>query len=420
MSPKIRTQLVVSLLHRQSVKRWLALFGIGAMLGASILLIKLSLNELRAASAAGYADTGLAEFQQSSIKEQAASRITETAAQLQRRTNENEAAARKNEPNGKDDDIVKEQNVSDQEDVTPAAPLTSSELDDLIIHIYLTKEKRIENVPLETYVRGVVAAEMPIDFEIEALKAQAIAARTYIVRRLIQGQGDDTDMSLHGADVTDTVQHQVYTPLAKLEGQWTKTERKANMAKLGKVINETRGLVITYEGEPIEAAFFSTSNGYTENSEDYWTQQIPYLRSVESPWDKAISPKYKETVKLKLTEFHKKLGVKRKGFAKSSIRVIERTEGNRISKIRIGDKVFTGREVREKLELASSQFTWSVKGDFITITTYGYGHGVGMSQWGANGMAQEGANVAAILGHYYSSTTVEQASKLSAQLAQRS
>ncbi|MGO4371811.1 hypothetical protein AB4Z21_13650, partial [Paenibacillus sp. MCAF20] len=113
MSPKIRTQLVVSLLRRQSVKRWLALFGIGAMLGASILLIKLSLNELRAASAAGYADTGLAEFQQSSIKEQAASRITETAAQLQRRTNENEATARKNEPNGKNDDIGKEQNVSD-------------------------------------------------------------------------------------------------------------------------------------------------------------------------------------------------------------------------------------------------------------------------------------------------------------------
>ncbi|WP_337103930.1 stage II sporulation protein D [Paenibacillus sp. YIM B09110] len=414
MSPKIRTQLVVSLLHRQSVKRRLALFGIGAMLGASILLIKLSLSELRAASAAGYTESGQAGFQQS------ASRITETAAQLQPRTNENEAAVRQGEPNRKNDDIFKEQNVSDQEDVTSADPRTTSELDDLIIHVYLTKEKRIENVPLETYVRGVVAAEMPIDFEIEALKAQAVAARTYIVRRLIQGQGDDTDMSLHGADVTDTVQHQVYTPLALLEGQWGKVERKTNMAKLSKVINETRGLVITYEGEPIEAAFFSTSNGYTENSEDYWTQQIPYLRSVESPWDKAISPKYKETVKLKLTEFHKKLGVKRKGFAKSSIRVIERTEGNRISKIRIGDKVFTGREVREKLELASSQFTWSVKGDFITITTYGYGHGVGMSQWGANGMAQEGADVAAILGHYYSSTTVEQASKLSARLAQRS
>ncbi|MDQ0113622.1 stage II sporulation protein D [Paenibacillus harenae] len=407
MSRGKRTQLVVSLLRRHTVKRWLALFGIGAMLGASILLIKLSLNELRSVPAASYAESETVESQGTSVKEKTASRITETAAQL-----------RQAEPDEKNDVNVKERNEPQQEDEKAAAPQTSSELDGLIVHVYLTKEKRIENVPLETYVRGVVAAEMPIDFELEALKAQAIAARTYIVRRLMQGE--ESDASVHGADVTDTIQHQVYTPLAKLEGQWTKAQRKANMAKLGKAIDETRGLVVTYEGEPIEAVFFSTSNGYTENSEDYWKQQIPYLRSVESPWDKAISPKYKETVSLKLSEFHKKLGVKRKGFAKSSLRIIERTEGNRISKIRIGDKVFTGREVREKLELASSQFTWSVKGDYITITTYGYGHGVGMSQWGANGMAKEGAGAASILAHYYSSTAVEQASKLSAQLAQRS
>lgn len=407
MSRGKRTQLVVSLLHRHTVKRWLALFGIGAMLGASILLIRLSLNELRSVPTASYAESEIAKWQGTSIKDQTASRITETAAQ-----------PRQAEPNEKNDVNVKDQNEPLEEDEDAAALQTSSELDDVIVHVYLTKEKRIENVPLETYVRGVVAAEMPIDFELEALKAQAIAARTYIVRRLMQGE--DSDMSVKGADVSDTIRHQVYTPLAKLEAQWPKAQRKANMAKLGKVIDETRGLVITYEGEPIEAVFFSTSNGYTENSEDYWTQQIPYLRSVESPWDKTISPKYKETVSLKLSEFHKKLGVKRKGFAKSSIRIIERTEGDRISKIRIGDKLFTGREVREKLELASSQFTWSVKGDYITITTYGYGHGVGMSQWGANGMAKEGAGAASILAHYYSSTAVEQASKLSAQLAKRS
>jgi len=390
---------IVSLLGRLRTSRWMGLFAIGAMLGASVMLVRLSLNEIRYVHADRYrTDNSAAE---EGIQAESRAGIAEEAEGLRPSADgdSSQQAAKPSSGNGSQTD-------------------TSYAFDHLIVRIYITKEKRIERVPLETYVRGVVAAEMPIGFELEALKAQAIAARTYMVRRIVQG--NVSGVPVKGADVTDTTEHQVYIPLAELATKWPKDEQKKNMSKLGEAVAQTRGKIITYNGEPIEAAFFSTSNGYTENSEDYWKQEIPYLRSVQSPWDKAISPRYKETVELSLNEFYSKLGVTKKGSAKSSIRVVERTEGNRISKIIIGGVTFTGRKVREKLGLASSQFTWSVKGKSIAITTYGYGHGVGMSQWGANGMAQSGATAEEILAHYYSSVQVVQDSELSDQLASRS
>ncbi|MFX3634080.1 MAG: stage II sporulation protein D [Candidatus Pristimantibacillus sp.] len=291
-------------------------------------------------------------------------------------------------------------------------------LNNLYVRVYMTKENRVERIPLETYVQGVVAGEMPIEFELEALKAQAIAARTYIVRRM--ALKDDSGMPEAGigskADVTDTIDHQVYLSLNQLEKKWPKDKRKANKTKLSEAIEQTRGQIITYDGEPIQAVFFSTSNGYTENSEEYWQQEIPYLRSVDSPWDEAISPRYKETVELTLKQFYSKLGISIEGSKKPSIRILDKTTGNRIGMITIGGATLSGREVREKLELASSQFTWSIEGDSITITTFGYGHGVGMSQWGANGMAKAGHGAEEIIVHYYSGTKVEQASKLSNRL----
>jgi stage II sporulation protein D len=123
-----------------------------------------------------------------------------------------------------------------------------------------------------------------------------------------------------------------------------------------------------------------------------------------------ISPRYQETVKLKLSEFYAKLGLSSK--KKPVIRILDKTDGNRIADILIDGKTYTGREVREKLGLASSQFSWKLDGDSISITTFGYGHGVGMSQWGANGMAEEGKSAEQIVTYYYSGTKVEQASKI--------
>ncbi|MDQ6420933.1 stage II sporulation protein D [Paenibacillus sp. LHD-117] len=291
-----------------------------------------------------------------------------------------------------------------------AAASGKSALEGVRVRVYLNDTGKVETVPIETYVIGVLAGEMPIDFELEALKAQAVAARTYIVRRLAAA---DNDMARKGADVSDTIQHQVYVSKSELARRWSGEAKSANLAKLKRAVQETEGLVITYEGEPIEAAFFSTSNGYTENSEEYWTLTLPYLRSVASPWDKELSPRYEQEETMKLSQFYRLMGITGKAAgSKPALKVIERTEGKRIKEMKINGKLFTGREVRERLGLASSQFSWKIGRGTITFTTYGLGHGVGMSQWGANGMAKGGGKAADILLHYYTGTRVEQASKL--------
>ncbi|OBR63680.1 stage II sporulation protein D [Paenibacillus oryzae] len=279
------------------------------------------------------------------------------------------------------------------------------------VKVYLSAKKKVEKVPLETYVLGVLAGEMTADFELEALKAQAIAARTYIVRKL--SSASDEALKKKGADVTNTIQHQVYIPRKELLERWPGGADAEPFKKLEQAVAETRGLIITYNGGPIEAAFFSTSNGYTENSEEYWELQLPYLRSVASPWDKELSPRYKQQTELRQSELYAKLGLSGKAAkGKPVIKLVSETEGNRVKEVKINGVLFTGREVREKLGLASSQFTWKIDGKKISFTTYGMGHGVGMSQWGANGMAKEGKTAVDILQHYYSGASIVQASKL--------
>lgn len=367
-----------------------SLFGVGVLLGATIFFMQLSLTEIEASRNAVSAkmESGAGNSLAGRIDSGAAIKVQKPETQ----------------PN------LNPKPVTEQED---AQAVTA--LDMMSIKVYLTKEKRIETVPLETYVQGVLAGEMPVDFELEALKAQAIAARTYIVRRM--ALKDRSGMNIEQADVTDTIQHQVYVPLIKLANTWTGAQKKKNLAKLKQAVQETKGLVITYEGEPIQAAFFSTSNGFTENSEDYWQQTLPYLRSVASPWDEEISPRYKETVRLPKREFYLKMGLSgKKAAAKPAIKVTEKSDGNRIKAIKINGETFSGREVRERLGLASSQFSWTIKKDTVIITTFGFGHGIGMSQWGANGMAREGKQAEDIVRYYYTGTKVELASKLPIQL----
>lgn len=186
------------------------------------------------------------------------------------------------------------------------------------------------------------------------------------------------------------------------------------------------------------AAFFSTSNGYTENAEDYWKNPVPYLKSVPSPWDQAESPRYAETVELAQNEVLEKLGLTPAavpGLAQASrqggggagsafsgtvagdglaedVRILSRTAGKRVDEVQFGSKSFSGREIREKLNLRSSGFDWERDGDKLRITTYGYGHGVGMSQYGAQGMAKQGAAAERILTYYYTGVQLDKASKL--------
>uniref|UniRef100_A0A8R1ECC1 SpoIID domain-containing protein n=1 Tax=Caenorhabditis japonica TaxID=281687 RepID=A0A8R1ECC1_CAEJA len=179
----------------------------------------------------------------------------------------------------------------------PAVPVTYPEPQ---VRVYLSATGTTMNLPLEDYVTGVVAAEMPAEFRLEALKAQAIAARTFIVRRL--AASDTSGVPSGAADVTDTVSHQVFIPPDQVKADWTRLGKAKEWEKLQQAVRESRDTVMTYQGKAITASFFSTSNGYTENAEDVWGNAVPYLQSVDSPWDKTLAPGYKQTVTMKRNE----------------------------------------------------------------------------------------------------------------------
>ncbi|WP_234402412.1 stage II sporulation protein D [Oceanobacillus damuensis] len=261
----------------------------------------------------------------------------------------------------------------------------------------------VEDIPLETYVAGVVASEMPAEFELEALKAQALAARTFTVNHLLHGE----DASSY--DLTDTVQHQVYKNEQELQKQWG-TEYTEKMNKIKEAVNATKGQILTHNDAPITAAFFSTSNGYTENSEDYWENELSYLRSVESPWD-TESPKYLGQHTFTISQIEEALEVELPNDSPLFIE-LERTGSDRVSEIGIEGYTFTGRDIREKLDLQSSDFEIKQNNGHLIFTTEGYGHGIGMSQYGANGMAKEGKTYEEIVKYYYQDidiTTINEA-----------
>ncbi|MBS4206784.1 stage II sporulation protein D [Bacillus sp. FJAT-50079] len=266
------------------------------------------------------------------------------------------------------------------------------------VAVFRTATNEVETLPLEEYVVGVVASEMPSSFEPEALKAQALTARTFIMNHLVNG--DKTNIP-EGADVTDTQNYQVYRSKEDALKEWG---ADYNWDKIVEAVKATEGEILTYNGKPIAAQFFSTSNGYTENAEDYWQNQIPYLKSVASPWDNQ-APNFEVEKTISTKQFEEKLGVKLDADGDIGT-VIARTPGKKVAEVKIGDKTFTGREIREKLELRSTDFSWVHKGDSIIITTKGFGHGVGMSQYGANGMAKEGKDYQEIVSHYYQDVAI--------------
>ncbi|MBB6732970.1 stage II sporulation protein D [Cohnella zeiphila] len=299
-----------------------------------------------------------------------------------------------------------------KEKVSPAAPAAAWS-DSVRVRVYLSGRGAVETVPLETYVRGVVAAEMPLSFEPAALEAQALAARTYIVRKLLNN--DRTGVPAGGADTIDTQDNQVYRSEAEMD-ELKRTDpslwSKANEAAL-----RTKGQILVYDGQPIEALYFSSSNGFTENSEEVFPESVPYLRSVASPWDREEASNWETTSEISVRDFYGALGVQEtaklaRAGAGSSIRIVDRTPGRRVKTLAVGGQEWTGEEVREKLGLRSAAFTLDLDKKTIVITSYGNGHGVGMSQWGAEGMAKEGYSASQIVSYYYTGIKIEDASKL--------
>lgn len=264
-----------------------------------------------------------------------------------------------------------------------------------LIKVKQTNKNKIIEIDIEDYVRGVLAGEMPISFEIEALKAQAVAARTYGLRRI---------SSNNKYDVVDTVMNQVYKDDETLKQAWG-NNYDTYMDKIKKAVEETKGEYVDYNGTYADTLFFSTSVGNTENSEEIFGTKISYLQSVSSEWDEEVSPVYEEKNMFTRDNFCEKLNLN--DCSKIYVNVLEETSTGRIKKIEINNKIFTGTEVAYYLGVRSNYFYIYIENNNVVVKTKGFGHGVGMSQYGAEGMANNGYTYKEILEHYYQGTTIK-------------
>ncbi|EAX47453.1 SpoIID/LytB domain [Thermosinus carboxydivorans Nor1] len=283
--------------------------------------------------------------------------------------------------------------------------------EDIPIKVYLHEADKIVEMNLEDYIKGVVAAEMPAEFELEALKAQAVAARTYAVKQMVLFGGSGLP-DRPGADVsTDHRQGQAWLSEAQLRQRWGPFKSDVYWQKISQAVDETRGLILTYSGEPIHAVFHSTSGERTASAQEVWGFDYPYLKSVACKWDQK-SPRYTDAKEITLTELEQRLGADVGALAAAKTgetaiaQVLDRTESGRVDKVRIGAKTFSGVAIREKLDLRSANFTVETKEDRLVFKTIGYGHGVGLCQYGANGMAKEGRTFREILTYYYTGVAI--------------
>ena len=282
-------------------------------------------------------------------------------------------------------------------DYSDVKEITLNYLSNVMVRVKRNKSGEIQSINLEEYVKGVVAGEMPVSFEVEALKAQSVASRSYVIRRVL-------DRASMDYDVVDTVSNQVYLDDDELRERWG-NKYVEYMNKIKEAVNGTSMEYLEYDGEVIDAMFFSTSNGYTEDSGVVFSSSLPYLRSVESVYDKDVSPVFRSVTTLSLQEFYERLGIKYSNV--SSFEVMERSASNRVVRIMINGVMFLGRDVYDKLGLRSCDFYLEQIGSNVSIVTKGYGHGVGMSQYGAEGMAKNGYSYKDILSHYYNDTILK-------------
>ena len=256
---------------------------------------------------------------------------------------------------------------------------------DVTIKDNQTKEE--QNLDLEEYVIGVVAGEMPASFAEEALKAQAIAARSYAISKI---KSATTSYDL----VTD-VTNQVYITEEQMQEKW-QDDFTFYYTKIKEAVEATKNLVMEYDGEVISAYYFAMSNGATEDGSLVFGESCDYLVSVASPWDENVK-NFSVTTTFSQKEFCEKLNIDCSSIV---INDIARSSTNRVNTITINNQEFKGTTFRSLLGLRSTDFTISIEND-ITITTKGYGHGVGMSQYGANEMAKNGSSYEEILKYYY-------------------
>ena len=265
----------------------------------------------------------------------------------------------------------------------------------------------VEDINLDDYLLGVVSAEMPASFEQEALKAQAVVARTYTLYCIKHNNGKH-----NGADICDdSTCCQAWISKENRMEKWDEKERDNYWKKIENAVIDTKGKVITYNGEVIDAFFHSNSGGKTENVSTVWGgADLPYLQSVETSGEDGYT-QFQSEVVLSKEEFTEKIKSKHKDFEidfsdSECIKILEYTEGNRVKTIKIGNLELSGVEVRTLVGLKSANFTVEMVNDEIKFSVNGYGHGVGMSQTGADSLAKQGKNYEEIIKHFYTGVEI--------------
>lgn len=274
-----------------------------------------------------------------------------------------------------------------------------------IISVYFHTLDKVEKINIEDYLVGVLPAEMPPSFNLEALKAQAVAARTFILNR----EGAVDEKHKDATVCTDPAHCKAYMSDDEADEKWGIEWEKNYKNKIKRAISETRGQILTYDNEPISAVFHSTSSGKTENSEDVWQNALPYLRSVESEGEDK-SPRFKSIKEVSIEEFKQKIKALNKDVTfgndkQSWIGNVIYNESGSVKTITIAGKEFKGTDIRTQFGLRSANFKISID-DKVTFNVTGNGHGVGMSQYGANHAAENGYTYDQILKKYYSGVEI--------------
>ena len=274
-------------------------------------------------------------------------------------------------------------------------PMETEIVEQKTVKIPVLHEGSVMEMELSDYLTGVVLAEMPASFEEEAQKAQAVVARTYTIRAWERGGKHE------GAAVcTDSNCCQGYI---SDEAYIAKGGTEESIEKMRAAVADTADLVLTYEGQLIEATYFSCSGGSTEDAVAVWGTDVPYLQAVSSPGEEHAAH-YTDTVSFTAENFASALGQNLSGDPASWFGPVTYTAGGGVAEMEIGGERYTGTTLRGALGLRSTAFTVTVEKDTITITTRGYGHRVGMSQYGADAMAVQGSTCEEILAHYYQGT----------------
>lgn len=282
------------------------------------------------------------------------------------------------------------------------------------VNLYLSNEDRNINLNLEEYIMGVVAAEMPASYEMEALKAQAVIARTYTLNKIetkkIYGNENHPN-----SDICDNINDcQAYINKEDRFSKWNGSEKENNELwdKIEEAVISTQGIIITYENKPIKAFFHSNSGGMTENVELVWNgQPIEYLKSVETLGENNYK-QYSSSVEYTLEEFTSIMKGRYPEFEinfndNNCIEIIDRSKSNRVLNIKIGNIEMTGVNARTIFSLKSTNFEVLIENGKVIFKVIGYGHGIGMSQTGANELAKNGYNYENIIHHFYTNVQID-------------